>query len=353
MSSQCNVPGCRPVLQARTGLNGFLARAGGAAPDALARPVESLPGVGPAVRRKLARLGIETVGDVLAHRPRRYEEPAPERAIAELFGEEEAVLEVTVRRASGRRRGRLHILTATVADTSGEIRATWFNQPWLEARLAPGTRLRVRGRRNRFGFAVDSYDLGEPVDTAGFAPVYPASEELTQKQLRGIVEGALGYVRAAGDPLSAEILAVEALPSRPDALAALHRPRSLAEAESARRRLALDELLVLQLALARRTADREAATAAALPPPGELARRYRDVLPFRLTPPQERVEEDDVERRRIRAAVVGQVRPLLERGHLSVAHLVQDPARSSSRKSSIRVPCHSPSARKVVAATPA
>ena len=85
--------------------------------------VETLSGVGPAVRRKLGRLGIATVGDVLAHRPRRYESPAEERTIAELFGDEEAVLDVVVRRASARRRGRLHILTAHVTDATGEIRA--------------------------------------------------------------------------------------------------------------------------------------------------------------------------------------------------------------------------------------
>ena len=118
-------------------------------PDRLDLPVETLPGVGPAVRRKLARLGIATVGDVLAHRPHRYESAAEERTIAALFGEEEAVLDVVVRRASGRRRGRLHILTAHVGDATGEIRATWFNQPWLEGRLVPGTRLRIRGKPNR------------------------------------------------------------------------------------------------------------------------------------------------------------------------------------------------------------
>jgi ATP-dependent DNA helicase RecG len=260
----------------------------GAAPEVLERPVDTLPGVGPAVKRKLAKLGLATVGDVLAHRPRRYEEPVPERVIAELFGEDEAVLEVTVRRASGRRRGRLHILTATVTDDSGEIRATWFNQPWLEGKLVPGARLRLRGRRNRFGFAVESYDLGDAADTVDFAPVYPASEELAQKQLRGIVESALAYVRATGDPIPAVTRAEEGLALRPDALVALHRPRSLDEAEAGRRRLALEELLVLQLALARRTSEREAATAAALPPPADLARRYRDVLPFTLTPAQER-----------------------------------------------------------------
>jgi ATP-dependent DNA helicase RecG len=259
-------------------------------PAALAAPVDTLPGVGPAARRKLAKLRVDTIGDVLAHRPHRYEEPAPKRAISELFGEEEAVLDVTVRRASGRRRGRLHVLTATVADDTGEIRATWFNQPWLEGKLGPGTVVRVRGRPNRYGFAVESYDLepGAERDTSDYAPVYPATEELAQRQLRSIAAAALRFAGAGGDPLPAELRAGEALPLRQDALTALHRPRSLVEAEAGRRRLALDELVVLQLALRQRAAEREALVATPLPQADELVERYRDALPFTLTEAQDR-----------------------------------------------------------------
>jgi ATP-dependent DNA helicase RecG len=256
-------------------------------PEALELGVETLPGVGPTAKRRLGKLGLRTVGDLLAHRPRRYEQPAPERRIADLFGDEEAVIEGVVRRASGRRRGRLHVLTAHVADDSGEIRATWFNQPWLEQKLVTGTRVRLRGRQNRYGFAVESYDLGEAHDTADFAPVYPASEELSQKQLRGLVASVLVHASDYGEPLPAALRVHEGLPYRPDALVALHAPQSLEEAEEARRRLAFDELLVLQLALARRAAEREALVASPLPPPGELVGRYRDVLPFTLTPDQE------------------------------------------------------------------
>ena len=256
-------------------------------PEVFARSVETLPGVGPTAKRRLARLGLHTVGDLVTHRPRRYEQPVPERRISELFGDDEAVIQGAVRAASGYHRGRLHILTARVADGSGEIRATWFNQPWLEEKLLLGTRVRLRGRQNRHGFAVESYDLGETADTADFAPVYPASEDLSQKQLRGLVEAALASVNT-GDPLPAELRASEGLPLAADALVALHRPRSLEDAEEARRRLAFDELLTLQLALARRTAEREATFAEPLGSPGELLDRYRVALPFTLTAAQER-----------------------------------------------------------------
>ncbi len=212
----------------------------------------------------------------------------PSKRVCDLFGEEEAVIEVVVRSASSRRRGRLRILTARVADGTGEVKVTWFNQPWLEERLSPGTRIRLRGRANRYGFAVSSYDLEGEESTADFAPVYPASEDLVQKRLRDLHSQALVLARDAGEPLPAALLTAERLPLRADALAAVHRPRALAEAEVGRARLAFDELLVLRLALARTAAERERASAVPLGAPGELLARYRASLPFTLTPDQER-----------------------------------------------------------------
>jgi len=245
-----------------------------------------LAGVGPAVRRKLARLGLDTIRDLLEHRPRRYESPVPERRIADLREDEEVTIEAEVLSVGERRRGRLRILTARVRDESATTTATWFNQPWLKAQLQPGTRLRLRGRSGRYGFDVRSYDLGEASATADFAPVYPASEELPPGRLRGLVEAALPHARDFPDALPAETRQRLDLPLLPDALTALHRPRDEREAELARRRLAFDELLVLQLGLARRTREREGERAPALGTPGKLVARYLELLPFELTPHQ-------------------------------------------------------------------
>jgi ATP-dependent DNA helicase RecG len=254
--------------------------------DALERSVEVLPGVGPAVKKKLERLGLATVGDLLQHRPFRYEEPVAQVRIAELGGDEEVAIRGEVLSVSKRRRGRLQMLTARVSDGSATVSATWFNQPWLESRLQPGTPVRLRGRQGRHGFDVRSFDIGGGEATADFAPVYPASEEITAKKLRELVGAALP--RSFADPLPAALKETESLPARADALWALHRPRSLAEAEQGRRRLAFDELLLLQVGLARLRRERETEVAPELPPPGELVGRYRDVLPFTLTEDQER-----------------------------------------------------------------
>ena len=254
--------------------------------EELERSVDVLPGVGPAVKKRLARLGLETIGDLLTHRPFRYEEPVPEVRIADLRADEDVAIAGEVLSTSTRRRGRLQMLTARISDDSATVSATWFNQPWLERQLQPGTAVRLRGRQGRYGFDVRSFDIGDGEATADFAPVYPASEEITAKKLRELVGAALP--RALADPLPAELKEHEALPDRVDALWAIHRPRSLAEAESGRRRLAFDELLLLQIWLARRRRERESEVAPALGPPGELVGRYRGVLPFQLTEHQER-----------------------------------------------------------------
>ena len=161
-------------------------------PERLEAPLDSLTGVGPTLKRRLAKLGLEQIGDLLEHRPRRYERPVPQKRIADLFGDEEVLIEGDVLRTSLRRgRGRLQILTAQVSDGSGQISATWFNQPWLKDKLTPGTRVRLRGQPNRFGFAVRSFDLNGGTATADFAPVYPASEEVSAAKLRELVTTAL------------------------------------------------------------------------------------------------------------------------------------------------------------------
>jgi ATP-dependent DNA helicase RecG len=257
-------------------------------PERLEASVEELQGVGPTLRRRLAKIGIERIGDLVWQGPRRYERPVPTKRISELFGDEEAVIEGVVRSFSSRRRGRLRILTARVADDTGEIKATWFNQPWVESKLAPGATVRLRGRSSRFGFNVSSYDLDGEEETADFAPVYPAMEDLSQKKLRDLRAQALRLARDVGDPLPAAVREREQLAARPDALLALHRPRAQTEAETGRGTLAFEELLVLQLALLRQAAAREEAWADPLASPGDLARRYREALPFTLTSDQER-----------------------------------------------------------------
>ena len=258
-------------------------------PATLNQPLDALPGVGPALSNKLAKLGLGRVGDLLAHRPRDYQSAVGESQISNLFGEDESVIAGEVRRVAVRpTRRRLTIVKAVVADASGEIAAVWFNQPWLADTLRPGTHVRLRGQLRRSEFHVRSFDVNGAAATADFAPVYPASEDVPSSRLRRLAADALSYARDVWDPLPAVLKEREALPQRADALCAIHRPRTREDAEIGRRRLAFDELLLLQLGLARARRDREQAVAPKLAAPGPLAARYRSTLPFELTRDQER-----------------------------------------------------------------
>lgn len=248
--------------------------------------VQALPGVGPTMARRLRGFGIASVRELLSHAPRRYESAVDTISISQLgTSEGEVAIEGRIAGVKSRPlRGRRTLVSALVTDDSGgSITATFFNQPWLVEKLTPGTHVRLRGKLGRYGFEPKTYDIGEAKRTADFAPVYPASEEVSATKLRELVRGALAqHVDAFQDALpDAPVLAL-----RRDAVAALHFPSDLGEAEAARRRLALDELVALQLVVARlRTTD---AVATPLGQPGELIARYRETLPFTLTQHQER-----------------------------------------------------------------
>jgi ATP-dependent DNA helicase RecG len=253
-------------------------------PERLDIELDALPGVGVTLKRKLAKLGLATVRDLLEHGPRRYESAADEVAIAELRGRDEVVIVGEVLNVTKRPlRGRRTLVNARVDDGTATITASWFNQPWVADQLKPGDQVRLRGKQGRYGFDVKSY--GDA--SADYAPVYPASEEVPPKRLRTLVGHALGHVTDYHDPLPAELRDTEAMPLKRDALFALHKPDSDAEAEVARSRLAFEELLLLQIGIARRAAERERTLAPSLGEPGELIERYRRALPFALTPYQE------------------------------------------------------------------
>jgi ATP-dependent DNA helicase RecG len=270
------------------------------APRACASAVESAPvttlsGVGPKVAERLGALGIETVGDLVEHVPRDFLDWSKATGFGALRLGQEATVECTVERARLRptRRRNLKLVEATVVDREGgRTTAVWFNQAWLAERLVAGTRLLVHGELQSGGtFKVQRHELagdGAGLHTVGLVPLYPASEAVSTVKLRDLTERALPLARWFSDPLPAQLRQAESLPLRADALTTYHRPERLEDVRRARERLALEELLVLQLGLlARRRELEEGAVARALGEPGELIDDYRRALPFAFTPEQE------------------------------------------------------------------
>jgi ATP-dependent DNA helicase RecG len=254
-------------------------------------PVTTVAGVGPRVAERLRVLGIETVGDLVEHVPRAYNDWEEAASFADLPAGEEATVRCTLEgiRVRRTRRRNLRIVEGTVVDRAGmRETAVWFNQEYL-AKLAPGTELLLHGTRDTSGgFRVLRHEIrGTGLHTVGLVAEYPATEAIPSHRLRAFVEAALPFARFFEDPLPVELRAEEELAARSDALAAIHRPERRGDAARARERLALEELVTLQLGLLRRRrALEEGAVAPALGDEGELVARYRSVLPFHLTEDQ-------------------------------------------------------------------
>jgi ATP-dependent DNA helicase RecG len=273
--------------------------------DAELRPVTALKGVGEALAAKLARLGIETVQDLLFLLPLRYEDRTHVVPIGTLRAGERAVLEGEIQLAEVVFRKRRQLLVR-IADGSGFLTLRFFYfTGQQQAQLIRGVRLRCYGeaRRGTLGLEIvhPEYRRAEGEDAQrtedSLTPVYPATEGVQQGRLRILTALALAEAerQSVRDWLPAELLRDLGLPPLAAALSYVHRPppgADLAPLDAGRhpaqRRLAFEELLAHQLSL--RLLRREIRADAAWPlrPAGQLARRFRAALPFRLTAAQER-----------------------------------------------------------------
>jgi ATP-dependent DNA helicase RecG len=258
---------------------------------------------GAKTRRAAETLGLATVDDLLSHLPRDRREA---RAVAELVPGDSATVVVQVRSISSRsvrRRGMRPLVEATVADDSGAMKATFFNQPWLEQRYPVGTRLALHGKFEGRGgrgsglggqFRVQAHArTGDAVGGDGTVAHYPATEGLSSTQILALVSDHRAAFAEVVEPLPAAVLARERLPDRVAALTEAHFAASDVGLELARRRLAFDELLLAQLALLRRRLRRRSAsTAPGLDGERDLTARWlADMLPFSLTGDQSRALE--------------------------------------------------------------
>ncbi|HUB04548.1 MAG TPA: ATP-dependent DNA helicase RecG [Solirubrobacteraceae bacterium] len=248
---------------------------------------------GAKMQRAADTLGLATVGDLLLHLPRDRREA---RAVAELVPGDSATVVVQVRSISSRsvrRRGMRPLVEATVADDSGAMKATFFNQPWLEQRYPVGTRLALHGKfEGRRRFRVQAHArTGDAVSGADATVAhYPATEGLTSTQILALVREHRGAFEDVIEPLAAAVLTRERLPERSAALTEAHFAASDAGLELARQRLAFDELLLAQLVLLRRRLRRRSSsTAPVIAGERELTARWlADMLPFALTGDQTR-----------------------------------------------------------------
>ena len=241
----------------------------------------------------LKRLGVETIADLVYLFPLRHLDYSKIRKVAELVPGEEQSVVVTVWEASLTGRNPRRMSTqATVGDDTGNLRVIWFNSPWMAKSLKPDSKIVLSGRvgvfNGRPNFENPDYDFLDAndqfVNAGRQVPIYPLTRGLYQRTARRIVKEALDVALAqVREWLPAETLERLNLVGLRDAVSRLHYPDDAQSYANARRRLAFDELFVMQLAvLARRMRWRESDGIALSADPAKIS-AFADSLPFRLT----------------------------------------------------------------------
>ncbi|GAA2440772.1 ATP-dependent DNA helicase RecG [Streptomyces glaucus] len=270
--------------------------------------------LGPATAKVMAEhLGLHTVGDLLHHYPRRYEERGQLTHLADLPMDEHVTVVAQVADArlhtfasAKAPRGKGQRLEVTITDGSGRLQLVFFgngvHKPHKE--LLPGTRALFAGKvsvfNRRLQLAHPAYELlrGDGEETVeswagALIPIYPATAKLESWKIGKAIQTVLPSAREAADPLPPALREGRGLVPLPEALLKIHRPHTKADIADARARLKWDEAFVLQVALARRRhADAQLPAVPRVPRPDGLLAAFDARLPFTLTEGQRKVSEE-------------------------------------------------------------
>ncbi|MER6771302.1 ATP-dependent DNA helicase RecG [Streptomyces bacillaris] len=274
-------------------------------------PLKKLLG-GATAKVMAEHLDLHTVGDLLHHYPRRYEERGKLTALADLPLDEHVtvVAQVADARILMFNNGRGKRLEVTLTDGSGRLQLVFFghgvHKPHKE--LLPGRQAMFAGKVSVFNRkmqlahptyqlldASDADEATEAVDAfAGrLLPIYPACKQLDSWRIAKAVDAVLPSAQDAVDPLPVSLREGRGFTPLPEALLKVHRPQTKADIEDAKARLKWDEAFVLQVALARRRyADTQLPAVARRPVEGGLLDAFDAKLPFTLTEGQEKVSKE-------------------------------------------------------------
>ncbi len=250
----------------------------------------------------LGRIGITSVGDLVRHVPFRYLDLSETRPLVGVRPGHELTVTGRVHRVAVKRpRPRLTIVEVAITDSTGVLLGVWFNQPYMAERFHEGEHVAFAGRvEQEYGFLQMKNPFVERLGSADapsylgkVLPVHRATEGLSTNWLRRLVAAAVDDVADVPDFLPADVRVRHGLLSRRASLHLVHFPRTPAEALEARRRLAYEELLCLQLGLAVRrhllTMERPGVAHVTNGPSLE---RLRSVMPFEMTGDQSRATEE-------------------------------------------------------------
>lgn len=259
-------------------------------------PLVELRGVSKIYARRLARLGAHTIRDLLYLFPARYDDFGTLAKISDLSYGQQVTVAGVIRSANTRTTQRgMTVTNITIADGTGTVQATWFNQPFLEKQLQPGRRIVLSGRVDEYlGRLVFSSPEWEPLQTkllhtGRLVPVYPLTEGLTARWLRRLMHSVVEeWASKLVDPLPVDLRQQWDLMGLVNSIRQIHFPDSKEMLDQARRRLAFEEFLLIQLGVLRQRRAWMADPGQPLTVSTELVDAILAALPFPLTGAQKR-----------------------------------------------------------------
>ena len=262
----------------------------------LATPLSEIYGIGPKFLDRLEKLGIKTAGDLLRHFPFRYDDFSQICKIAELKAGQQATIQGTITDVSSRRswQRRMFLVEAFISDETGDIRAIWFNQPYLKNVLREGKLVSLAGKvavsKNKFYLSNPVYEvlnnedeISQTKHTGRLVPIYPETKGLTSKGIRYLVQPIIRDLEKIPEILPISALQKNNLPEINSAIRWIHFPESLKEAQAAKKRFAFEDLFCLQLSNIQQRLKFNAEKATPIPTDMEWLKETLRGLPFELT----------------------------------------------------------------------
>jgi len=311
--------------------------------------ISKITGIGKYYEYQLRKLNINTVEDLIYHFPFRYDDFSQIKTIENIqTGEVASIQGVIWQIKNVRTRSGKFVTVATVADQSGTVEIIWFNQPYLTQTLKPGMQISLSGKIQFDGFRPKlispSYEIlksavsqsrsdlvqGLTLHTGRLVPIYPETEGVSSKWLRAKIAKILpDYLKNTEDFVPKQTLDRQKLANLTNALNYIHFPKSQDEIEKAKKRLAFDELFLIQLASQLRKMNwQKTKIAPEMKVDKEKFTKFTKMLPFKLTDAQKRAIDEllsdlkkETPANRLLEGDVGSGKTVVAAAAIFVAHL--------------------------------
>lgn len=262
----------------------------------LTDPINSLPGIGPNLSQKLAKIGLFCIADLIHYYPRKWEDFSQILPISKLLENQPVTVQAKLTAINQFRtyRQKMTLTTAIVSDGSGNLPIIWFNQPYLintlregQSYFFSGTAKRHQGKLTLVSPVYEAVSLTfSPLHSGRIVPIYPETLGITSKLLRKLARYLIPTTHAIPETLPPEIIAKYKLMPRAKALENIHFPNRMLDLAPAKTRLSFEELIPIHLSLILEKKRWANQSSQPIPINPKFLQKFISALDFKLTPSQ-------------------------------------------------------------------